>query len=226
MSALRGGVSKAELAMPDAHVDWCSHNAAKYAVINWHYSKAMPRGKLLHFGVWEGGDFVGAVVFGRGATHSIGKPYGLLQSQCCELVRVAFRQHDAPLSFVLSQCIRKLKAQCSGLRLLVSYADPLQDHHGGLYQACNWIYSGRAQIGPPPMIIRGRLMHGRTVHSKYGTKSRQWIRDNVDPNFSYAPAVNKYKYLYPLDRKMRKFVMGLSRPYPKPNASGENKIAT
>ena len=41
--------------------------------MHWHYSQAMPAGKLVTFGVWEHGRFVGAVLYGRGANHNLSK---------------------------------------------------------------------------------------------------------------------------------------------------------
>jgi len=38
--------------------------------------------------------------------------------------------------------LRKLKKHAKGLKLVVSYADFNQGHHGGIYQATNWIYVG------------------------------------------------------------------------------------
>ena len=58
---------------PELKIDWCTHEAAKYAVEHWHYSKRMPKSKLAKFGVWEGGKFVGCVIFGVGATPEIAK---------------------------------------------------------------------------------------------------------------------------------------------------------
>ena len=42
----------------DLKVDWCSYEAAKYAVMHWHYSKTMPAGKTVKLGVWENGRFI------------------------------------------------------------------------------------------------------------------------------------------------------------------------
>jgi hypothetical protein len=30
---------------PELKIDWASHEAAKYACENWHYSKCLPAGK-------------------------------------------------------------------------------------------------------------------------------------------------------------------------------------
>lgn len=47
--------------MTDLRLDFCSHEAAKHAVLRWHYSRAMPAAKLVRIGVWEDGRFVGAM---------------------------------------------------------------------------------------------------------------------------------------------------------------------
>ena len=73
----------------DLKVDWATHDAAKYACKNWHYSKCLPVGKLVKVGAWEKNQFIGVVLFGRGATPNLGKPYNLNQDECVELVRIA-----------------------------------------------------------------------------------------------------------------------------------------
>ena len=77
----------------DLRVDWATHDAAKYACLNWHYSKCLPVGKLVKVGAWEYGKFIGVVIFGRGANHNIGKSFGLKQDECVELIRIALTNH-------------------------------------------------------------------------------------------------------------------------------------
>jgi hypothetical protein len=71
------------------HVVFCSHEAAKHAVMRWHYSRAMPSSKLVRFGVWEGKKFCGSIIYGLGANRHIARPFGLKDQEVCELVRVA-----------------------------------------------------------------------------------------------------------------------------------------
>ena len=104
-------------------VDWCSYDAAKFAVMNWHYSKTMPFGKMAKIGAWEDEIYKGCVVFSYGATPNIGSPYGLDQFEVCELTRVALNKHKNKVSEILSRSISMLKAQSPGLRLIVSFAD-------------------------------------------------------------------------------------------------------
>ena len=64
---------------------------AKYAVMNWHYSKAMPTGKLVKIGVYENKKFIGCILYGRGLIPLKGfhKQFNLKLNEICELVRVA-----------------------------------------------------------------------------------------------------------------------------------------
>ena len=194
---------------PTLKIDWATHEAAKYAVETWHYSQVMPAGKLLKVGAWENGSFIGVVVFGRGANNNMGKPYGLDQTEICELVRIALRKHITEVSKIAAVAIRFLKANSPGLKLIVSYADPLQGHHGGIYQAGNWIYSGRSQA-QQEVIHNGRVMHKRTANALFGTIK----------GMQKSEIMWKHKYLMPLDKDMKKRILPLSKPYPK-RASSE-----
>ena len=128
----------------DLRIDWATHDAARYACEKWHYTKTMPVGKMVKVGVWEQQKFVGVILFAWGSNVNLGSPYGLLMEQCCELVRVALSKHHAPVSRMMTLALRFLRSQSPGLRLVVSFADPAEGHHGGIYQASNWIYSGRS----------------------------------------------------------------------------------
>lgn len=198
----------------DLVVDFCSYQAAKFAVMNWHYSKAMPAGKLVKIGVWENGRFVGCVLFGRGVIYNIGKPYNLKQTQCVELVRVALDTHVSFTSKIVSLAIKILKSQSEGLRMVVSFADSKRGHLGVIYQALNWIYVASI-VDRVYYKLDQQCLHGRSIYAKYGTQSLQWLRDNIDINAEMITQPPKHKYLYPLDRKMRRQIEPLRKPYPK-----------
>ena len=211
----------------DLRLDWCGYEAAKYAVEHWHYSKTMPSGLLIKIGAWEDGKYIGCVLFGRGGTYTIGKPYGLEQTEVCELVRVALTNHKSFTSRILSQSIKMLKKQNPGLRLIVSYADSKENHHGGIYQATNWIFTGGSEDSW--IKVYGKLTHRRSLTSTYGTNSLEWLQKNVDPNAEKVNMSPKWKYLFPLDDAMRKQIEPLRKPYPKrergetDNAPGSNR---
>lgn len=202
----------------------CTYRAARYACLNWHYSKSVPAGRLIKYGVWEGGEFKGVVLFGRGACPSIGRPYGLAQTEVCELVRIALKDHDNEVTRIVAVCLRLLKKESPGLRLVVSYADGNQGHLGKIYQAGNWIFVGEysAERG---VLIRGKLYHRRTVNMRYGRNAITWLKENVDPEARIVPGKPKYKYLMPLDKTMRKRITELSKDYPKEAAAGKTGLA-
>ena len=194
---------------PVLKLDWCSHEAAKYAVRHWYYRPEMPSGKTVKIGVWEDGQFVGCVIFGSGANSTLVKPYGLKQTEGCELVRVAMTTHSAPMSRILRVALLFLKQHCPGLRLVVTFADPTH-HYGGIYQATNWIYAGETN-GDLEYDYHGEHLHGRSVFARFGTK-----RPDKVPGLIPVRSTPKHRYLFPLDEDMRRCIMPLARPYPKP----------
>lgn len=197
-------------------IDWATHEAAKYACENWHYSQVIPVGKLVKVGAWEDGKFIGVVLFGRGANNNMLKPFGLNQDEGCELVRVALKNHQTPVSKILSFAIKFLKKQAPKLRLIVSYADADQDHHGGIYQATNWVYDGLKNAGTMgAFIINGKKTHPKSVHSKGVKQSLEEVRKHLDPNATIFYTKGKHRYLMPLDAEMRERIMPLAKPYPK-----------
>ena len=203
----------------DLKLDWCSYHAAKYAVEHWHYSKTMPASKTVKVGVWEDGSFIGCVIFSRGSNQHLGNAYGLSINEVTELTRVAFSKHKSFTSSIISKALNFLKKQSPGLRLVVSYADVDKGHHGGIYQASNWVYIGKVQLGggTPKFMIHGIVKHSRSIGSVFGTGSQNiaWLQSHVDPNATKVFTLGKHKYLYPLDEAMRKQIETLRKPYPK-----------
>lgn len=195
-------------------IDFCSYEAAKHACLNWHYSKSMPTGKLVKFGIWEEEKFIGAIIYGRGANNNIVKKYNLKNTEGCELVRIAMRKHETPVSKCLVISLNMLKKFCPGLNIIVSYADIDQDHHGGIYQATNWIYEG-VFCHSSYLILKGKRTHNRTINAKYGSSSIEFLKKHVDPNLKRVESKGKHKYIYPLTKEIREIVEKLSKPYPK-----------
>lgn len=201
--------------MDTLKLDWCAYEAAKYAVTRWHYSKSMPAGKLAKIGVWEHGQFMGVVLFGRGANRNMAGSLGLKQTEVAELVRVALRGHVAPVTRIVRIAMVLLKANNPGLRCVFSYVDPEQGHVGTIYQAGNWIYVGTSD--PQKVIlVNEQFIHKRAVFGKYGTASVHWMKANVDTAAQRVQTTPKYKYLYPLDAGTRAQLESMRQPYPKP----------
>lgn len=195
-------------------IDWATHESVKYACEKWHYSKSVPVPPLVKVGAWENGKFIGVVVFSRGASASLFKPYGLKQTQGCELTRVALTKHQTPVSKILSLAIIFLKKTNPNLELIISFADPSEGHHGGIYQATNWIYTGKSASSFEYIDKSGRKFHSRQVSEKGWNIQQGNVRKTVKPSECekvFKPG--KHRYLYPLQNKEK--YLKLSKPYPK-----------
>lgn len=194
----------------DLKINWATHAAAKYACENWHYSRSLPVGKLVKVGAWENGQFIGVLLFAWGMNKSLGSPYGLQIDQCCELVRVALKQHETPVSRMMSLALKWLANQSQGLRLVVSFADPASGHHGGIYQATNWVYTGQSAANFEWRLNNKRLNKRAYTGSNFGNPKMQ-----VPAGAIRVTLPGKHRYLMPLDAEMRERIMPLSKPYPK-----------
>ena len=192
---------------PKLKIDYCTFTAAKHAVENWHYSECMPAGKTIKLGVWEDDKFIGCVIFSRGANNVLGAPYGLTQLESCELTRVALKMHVTPVTRIISICIKFLKKFCPGIKLIISFADSEQGHHGGIYQGGNWIYAGRTKPAEE-YIVNGVRMHGRSMRALHGTHIGK-------PFITKIMGSSKHRYLMPLTEELKEDLKKLSKPYPK-----------
>ena len=179
-----------------------SIEAAEYAAKNWHYSKCLPVGKLVKYGVWENEKFIGVVVYSRGASPYLGSALELDQTEVCELTRVALTTHEAPVSQIVAITLTQLKKDSPALRAVVSFADPKEGHVGGIYKAGNWLFTGVSN-SVVEYFIEGRWMHTRNA---YHHPKR--------PSAPKRESPGKFRYIYPLDRRMRKQVSVLALPYP------------
>lgn len=195
----------------DLRIDWATHEAAKYACENWHYSRCLPSSlqKRVAVGAWENERFVGVVVFGHGANPQIGAPYGLTINECVELTRIALKpNHASPVSRIVRFALKFIKESQPKLRLIVSYADQAQGHHGGVYQAGNWIYVGSMK-GVPSLLYKGKVWHAKALRTSFPNLKHS------NSSVIKVPAGDKHKYLMPLDDEMRKRILPLAKPYPK-----------
>jgi hypothetical protein len=201
---------------PVLRIDWATHEAAKYACEKWHYTCSVPMPPIVKIGVWEDEKFVGVVLFSRGASPALGSAYDLSQLECCELTRVALRDHATPVSRIISIAIRFLKRSNEGLRLIVSFADPSQGHHGGVYQAGGWVYSGDSDEKTDFIAPNGKRLLSRQVSSSgfvrmFGKMTKTLKRSDCTP----VNLPGKHRYLMPLDDAIRAKIAPLAKPYPK-----------
>lgn len=118
------------------------------------------------------------------------------------------------LSYLVSCSLKLLPSP----NVIVSYADDNQGHHGYIYQATNWIYTGLSS-SENKIFIEGNLVHRRTLNSVYKTSSVKDLQEK-GYNIEVEEQVGKHRYFMFLGSKKQKKEM-LSKlkyqilPYPK-----------
>jgi len=189
-------------------LDFVAHDAAKFACRHWHYSGTVPANKQVKLGVWEHDRFIGVVLFGHGPSMPLTKTFGLTPLTLSELTRVALTKHEAPVSRIVAIAVRLFRRQCPGVRLLVSFADPEQGHHGGIYQALGWIYTGQGGGAVHRWRRGSKTYHDRTVQAG--------LAGPKDSLFAVRQ-LPKHRYVLQLDvePRLRARLEAMRTPYPK-----------
>ena len=190
--------------------------AINYACLNFHYAKAVPAVKYAYNVYNENKQWCGVIIYSSGATPNIGKPFGLVQGEILELVRVALNGKQPCTSECVAASLKQVHKDNPLIKMIVSYADEDQNHAGTIYQATNWIYLGTTMenqlVG---FMVFGKKMHPKSVHSKGWVQSVKWLRENVDKNAAEIIGKGKHKYIFCFDKRMRKKYLKMAKPYPK-----------
>ena len=153
---------------------------------------------------------VGICTFGQSANYiesEAWKPY-----EVNELNRLVIDENVAKntLSYFVSRCLKLMPDKS----IVISYSDLRQGHHGYIYQATNWIYTGIGGDGQKIYVM------------KDGSERHQRHEDNIDTNLvdriEITTGKNRYYYFVgdkKFKRDMKKKLRFKVLPYPK----GDNK---
>jgi len=129
-------------------------------------------------------------------------------------------------SFFIGQTFKWLKEN-TNTKVLISYADPMADHLGTIYQATNWLYQGNNTMLVKGYLHRlnGEWMHPRSVVAKYGTVKTSKLLE-IDPEYERKELKKKHRYIYILtDKREKKKILATLKhpvlPYPKNNKNAD-----
>lgn len=178
-----------------------------------HYSGRIPNIKYA-FGYYEAGvlgnlELKAVCTFGKPASNSLcigicGKEYS---SQVYELNRLYSEENiNIQLSHFVSACLKELSSENL---IIVSYSDSQMNHHGYIYQATNWLYTGATKSRTDKYTENGK-------HSRHYQNDKQ--------NGLRKVRSSKHRYVYFCgDKRFKKNIINQLKyeilPYPK----GENK---
>ena len=173
-------------------------------ILNKHYAQRKPSISY-SYGLFIDGELEGILTIGKPASNSLcegicGKEY---KEYVYELNRLCVNE-GLPQN-TLSQFVSKVLKDLRDIKLiLVSYADEGANHHGYIYQATNWIYTGKTKSRTDKYTPNGK-------HSRHYTNEYDHLRKFRS---------SKYRYIYIPNKKFRKEVLKvlkyeIIREYPK-----------
>jgi hypothetical protein len=170
-----------------------------------HYSGRKPQ-ITKAFGWKIDSELVAVCTFGKPASPQLctgicGKDHAHSVYELNRLCRVEHLEH--PLSQFVGACLRILKEQNW---IVVSYSDTGMNHNGYIYQACNFLYTGRTRE--------------RTDKWTEGNKHSRHYDNTQQGRFrKVRTAKNRYVYFCTRDKKLKKhWRLALNYPilpYPK-----------
>jgi hypothetical protein len=188
---------------------------AKEIITRHHYLHSLAGGTVLSFGVFWGSRLMGAVTLGAGPANAYRLVKGAAVDDCLTLSRFWLADELPPNSEsrTIGIILRSLRKH-SGIRFLVSYADPAHGHVGVIYQATGWLYTGLSSATPLYDVGDGIGRHPRSIAHKYGSRSLRYLKANGVPARA-IPGNEKHRYICFIDsnwcRRLRVPVL----PYPK-----------
>lgn len=172
-----------------------------------HYSGRKPTIKWA-FGWYDDGQLKAVCTFGKPASNTLCDGVcGKSNSKYVYELNRLCRENDLrlPLSQFVAECLRKLKEYDV---IVVSYSDTAMNHHGYIYQACNFLYTG--------------VTKERTEKWTEGNKhSRHYSNDQQGEFRKVRSSKHRYVYFCSNNRKLKRaWRQQLNYPimrYPKGN---------
>jgi len=186
-----------------------------------HYARRMPPIDLC-FGLYNAKQLQGVCSFGTPASTAV---RDIVQSfKLYELNRLVVSEGlpNNTLSYFVSQCL-KMMPQPS---VIVSYADTSQNHHGYIYQATNWTYTGLSAKFMDYMVKGMEHLNGATIFDmSRGQENRaEWLRQKFGDKLYMKERARKHRYFYFIGNKRDKKKMMAELPYEsQPYPKGDNK---
>lgn len=149
-------------------VELYKRNDIKSFIETWHYSKSINGLKSDYcFKLLYNEEIIGGMIYGGLAMVNQYKKYCNKESDIVELRRLCCID-DTPKnteSYFIGSTLRWLKKN-SGIRLILSYADPNYGHEGTIYKASNFKFVGKTQA-TKVIKYKEKTYHDKCIRTKY-----------------------------------------------------------
>ena len=179
-------------------------------LLNKHYAKRIPS-ITYAFGLYKDKVLRGVCTFGSPPSNALcigvcGKDYSSLVIELNRLCVDEMSEKNIT-SYFLSSCLKRLPTEL----IIVSYADTSMNHHGYIYQATNWIYTGLSAKRTERYDPDNPNKHSKTV-----TEAMNYL------DLAIRERPQKHRYIYfngskSFKKKMNRLLNYNIKPYPKGN---------
>ena len=172
-----------------------------YWLLNKHYAKVVPAILYNNFGLFKNDKLEGVCCYGSSACPANASMGEFTQIELLRLV-ISENLDKNILSYFLGKTFKQLTGPLS----LISYADDGMGHHGYIYQATNWIYTGMGNATIIWKDSNGKRMHDRGIngiHQK--TKTDLTVNEMaMKMNITKSIGSSKHRYFYFIGNKKDK----------------------
>jgi hypothetical protein len=191
-------------------------------LLNKHYAKRIPSISYA-FGLYEGDVLQGVCTFGTPSSSTL-RSVMSNEYEVIELNRLVSNGDikKNALSYFVSHSLNKLNITAT----IVSYADTSKGHHGYIYQATNWIYTGLSAKRTEYILHGKEHLHNVSIMDMSRGKENRiaWMKEKFGDDLILVDRPRKHRYFYFLgnkkdQKKMRKLLPYDIQSYPK----GDNK---
>jgi len=172
-----------------------------------HYSRRMPI-FWAGFALIESNSVQGVCVYGQPSAPIQKHAFANRDFRLYELSRLVVQTKTKnAASFLIGQSLQMLERPCA----VVSYADEQAGHCGIVYQATNWIYTGKTVSHDHSYLVDGQKLHPMTLRDRGITNPKEWARINEVETVRPDP---KHRYFFLCGSKTQKARMLKSLKYP------------
>lgn len=180
------------------------YDDCKEWLLHKHYAKRLCSISFA-FGLYDGLQLVGVCTFGKPASSNLCTGVcGVENSKYVyELNRLCVNDGlpKNTLSYFVSRCLKMLPPL-----IIISYADTAQNHHGYIYQATNWIYTGLSAKRTDWKIKGKENLHGITIADEFRNKKNRikLIKEKYGKDFYLSKRSRKHRYIFFTGSKTQK----------------------
>lgn len=173
------------------------YKTAKFLVEKYHYAHRVPS-IVFSVGLFVDNILAGCVTYGIPPVPNVQRICGEEnRRKTLELNRLFIFDWCGKNSesYLISKSFWWLEKEKNQYKILVSYADNKEGHFGYVYQATNWIYTGKSPAMNVGYVINGHEYHNKALVNMIGSWSKKVVLEKF-PNAKQIKGGEKERYVF------------------------------